>query len=102
MDGDRRSTSGRLFGSCLRKLPSWRHAVHAVKPWRFHTTMPEMNGSAAIEIKLKVNGKPVRAMVEPRTLLVEFIRETLDLPGTHIGCDTSFCGACTILLNGRS
>jgi carbon-monoxide dehydrogenase small subunit len=66
--------------------------------------MPETNRSAdtEIEIQLKVNGKPVRARVEPRTLLVEFIRETLDLPGTHIGCDTSFCGACTVLLNGRS
>jgi carbon-monoxide dehydrogenase small subunit len=49
-----------------------------------------------------VNGKPVRAEIESRTLLVEFIRDILDLPGTHIGCDTSFCGACTVLLNGRS
>jgi len=40
--------------------------------------------------------------VEPRTLLVHFIRETLNLTGTHIGCDTSNCGACTILLNGKS
>lgn len=55
-----------------------------------------------VSIQLKVNGKPVRAEIESRTLLVEFIRDILDLPGTHIGCDTSFCGACTVLLNGRS
>ena len=55
-----------------------------------------------VAIQLKVNGKVVAAEVDPRTLLVEFLREELDLTGTHIGCDTSFCGACTVLLNGRS
>jgi carbon-monoxide dehydrogenase small subunit len=59
--------------------------------------MPE-----TIPIRMRVNGKDVAADVEPRTLLVEFIREELDLTGTHIGCDTSFCGACTVLVNGRS
>ena len=57
---------------------------------------------ARIPITVKVNGETVRAEVEPRTLLVEFIRDELDLTGTHIGCDTSFCGACTVLLNGNS
>ena len=57
---------------------------------------------ARIRIKATVNGKPVEAEVEPRMLLVEFIRDELDLTGTHIGCDTSFCGACTVMLNGRS
>ncbi|MBV8205406.1 MAG: (2Fe-2S)-binding protein [Acidobacteria bacterium] len=60
--------------------------------------MPE----AKVAIELTVNGRRVRAEVEARMLLVEFIREAIDLPGTHIGCDTSFCGACTVLLNGRS
>jgi carbon-monoxide dehydrogenase small subunit len=49
-----------------------------------------------------MNGKPVSADVEPRTLLVTFIRETLRLTGTHVGCDTSQCGACTVHLNGRA
>ena len=53
-----------------------------------------------VAIKLKVNGRPVELEVEPRMLLVEMIRETLDLTGTHVGCDTSYCGACTVLLHG--
>ncbi len=59
--------------------------------------MPE---GRRIPIKLTVNGKPVELVVEPRMLLVEMIREALDLTGTHVGCDTSYCGACTVLLNG--
>ena len=53
-----------------------------------------------VAIKLTINGKPVQLEVEPRMLLVEMIREALDLTGTHVGCDTSYCGACTVLLNG--
>jgi carbon-monoxide dehydrogenase small subunit len=49
-----------------------------------------------------VNGKRRTAHVEPRTLLVHFLREHLNLTGTHVGCDTSQCGACTVLLDGRS
>ena len=55
-----------------------------------------------VSITVKVNGKSYTRSVEPRTLLIEFLRETLDLTGTHIGCDTSYCGACTILLNGKT
>jgi carbon-monoxide dehydrogenase small subunit len=55
-----------------------------------------------VAIKLKVNGKPYELSVEPRLLLVELIRDELDLTGTHIGCDTTFCGACTVLLNGAT
>ncbi len=54
------------------------------------------------EIKLTINGEEVSAQVEPRTLLVHFIREHLSMTGTHIGCDTSSCGACTILIDGKS
>jgi carbon-monoxide dehydrogenase small subunit len=50
----------------------------------------------------KINGAEHTAEVEPRMLLVHLIRETLSLTGTHIGCDTSSCGACTVLLNGKS
>jgi carbon-monoxide dehydrogenase small subunit len=51
---------------------------------------------------MKVNGKAVDALVEPRTLLIHFLREQLNLTGPHIGCDTSHCGACTVDLNGKS
>ena len=53
-----------------------------------------------IAIKVKVNGKEYAASVEPRLLLVELLRDELDLTGTHVGCDTTYCGACTILFNG--
>ena len=55
-----------------------------------------------ISISLHVNGKPVAAELEPRTLLVEFLREQLRLTGTHVGCDTGQCGACTVHLDGRA
>ena len=53
-------------------------------------------------ITLKVNGQAVTAEVESRTLLVHLIREQLSLTGTHIGCDTTSCGACTVMMNGRT
>ena len=56
----------------------------------------------AVPIEVTVNGVKHEATVEPRTLLVYFLREDLKLTGTHIGCDTSQCGACTIHLNGRA
>lgn len=56
----------------------------------------------AIPIRLTVNGKPVDATVEPNTLLVQFLREQLRLTGTHVGCDTAQCGACTVHLDGRA
>ncbi|MGH8686947.1 MAG: 2Fe-2S iron-sulfur cluster-binding protein, partial [Burkholderiales bacterium] len=49
-----------------------------------------------VKVSMKVNGKPVAGDVEARTLLVTFIRETLRLTGTHVGCDTAQCGACTV------
>ena len=55
-----------------------------------------------IKVSMKVNGKPVAAEVEARTLLVTYIRENLRLTGTHVGCDTAQCGACTVLMNGRA
>ena len=52
-------------------------------------------------VRVTVNGEPREAAVEARTLLVHFLRENLGLTGTHIGCDTTNCGACTVLLDGR-
>jgi carbon-monoxide dehydrogenase small subunit len=53
-------------------------------------------------VSITVNGKPRKADVEPRMLLAHFLREHLNLTGTHIGCDTSQCGACTVIIDGRS
>lgn len=55
-----------------------------------------------VPVSLIVNGRPVERLVEPRLLLVHFLREELGLTGTHIGCETSHCGACTVDLDGRS
>ena len=57
---------------------------------------------AKTQISLKVNGKPVEALVEPRTLLIHFLRDELRLTGPHIGCETTHCGACTVDLDGKS
>src|ERR1700754_2997278 len=54
------------------------------------------------KVSLIVNGNPVTANVDPRTLLVQFLRENLRLTGTHVGCDTSQCGACVVHLDGQA
>ena len=55
-----------------------------------------------IDVTITVNGEAKTASIEPRLLLVDYLRETLRLTGTHVGCDTSQCGACTVQLDGRS
>jgi carbon-monoxide dehydrogenase small subunit len=57
---------------------------------------------STIAVSMNVNGKPVSGNVEARTLLVQFLREHLGLTGTHVGCDTSQCGACVVHVNGDS
>ncbi|MEX1126301.1 MAG: 2Fe-2S iron-sulfur cluster-binding protein, partial [Acidimicrobiia bacterium] len=54
-----------------------------------------------MQVNLTVNGRGVSADVEPRTLLVHLIRENLHLTGTHVGCETGYCGACTVHLDGK-
>jgi aerobic carbon-monoxide dehydrogenase small subunit len=54
------------------------------------------------QVKITINGRACEALVEPRTLLVYFIRESAGLTGTHMGCDTSNCGACTVIVNGKT
>jgi carbon-monoxide dehydrogenase small subunit len=58
--------------------------------------------SVNIPVSLTVNGKAVDVTIDPRTLLVQLLRENLQLTGTHVGCDTAQCGACTVHLNGRA
>ena len=58
-------------------------------------------GGTLVHLRVTVNGQSVVAEVEPRTLLVHFLREVLGLTGTHIGCDTTNCGACTVHLDGK-
>ena len=53
-----------------------------------------------LPVKMTINGQSYSSEVEPRLLLVHYIREVVGLTGTHVGCDTSQCGACTILMNG--
>jgi carbon-monoxide dehydrogenase small subunit len=55
-----------------------------------------------VSIAVKINGRALRLDVEPRLLLVDLLREEAGLTGTHVGCDTSYCGACTVLLNGQT
>lgn len=62
--------------------------------------MPETVEKVAIQ--LRVNGTSHSVTVEPRMLLVQLLREELDLTGTHVGCDTTYCGACTVLMNGEA
>jgi aerobic carbon-monoxide dehydrogenase small subunit len=62
--------------------------------------MPD--AAKGISITVKVNGQSHTREAEPRQLLVEFLRESLELTGTHIGCDTTYCGACTVLLDGAA
>ena len=56
----------------------------------------------SVPISLTINGKACKADIDPRTLLVQFIREEVGLTGTHVGCDTAQCGACTVHVNGRA
>ncbi|MDB5999814.1 MAG: (2Fe-2S)-binding domain protein [Rhizobacter sp.] len=65
-------------------------------------SVPASTSPATVALSITVNGKPVQASVDPRTLLVQFLRDQLQLTGTHVGCDTAQCGACTVHMNGRA
>lgn len=62
----------------------------------------ERNMAAKYNIKVNVNGKEIRTKVDSRLLLSNFLRDSLELTGVHVGCDSSNCGACTVLINGES
>jgi carbon-monoxide dehydrogenase small subunit len=61
-----------------------------------------MKADGQTEILMRVNHREYSGEVEPRTLLVNFLRDDLDLTGTHVGCDTGHCGACTVIMNGKT
>ena len=63
---------------------------------------PPMPANKLVSIRLQVNGQPVETALPPSTLLVDLLREQLGLTGTHQGCDTAQCGACTVLVNGAA
>ena len=58
--------------------------------------------SESVQVGCKINGQNYTGMTGPRTLLVQFLRDELNLTGTHVGCDTGHCGACTIMMNGKT
>ena len=80
-----------------------RHAARKVRPAR-RATRPAAGAprEGRHAVSLTVNGTPRERRVEPRMLLVDFLRDELRLTGTHVGCDTSHCGACTVLVDGRA
>ncbi len=89
-----------------RRLGSHGRASRTRSPKRPGAGHPSVVAPAAenggIPVSLAVNGTSYTRIVEPRTLLVDFLRDDLRLTGTHVGCDTSHCGACTVLLDGHA
>jgi carbon-monoxide dehydrogenase small subunit len=80
-------------------LPATGPSAHASASQSGHSNQEEL---VPYSLSLTVNGKAVQADVDPRTLLVEFLRRNLGLTGTHVGCDTAQCGACTVHVDGRA
>src|SRR5262249_14713674 len=90
-------TSGPEISSSCRGVI----AANGARLWALFTK--RLQGEARMaQISVTVNGRLRKAAVEPRLLLVHFLREHLLLTGTHVGCDTTQCGACTILVDGRT
>src|SRR5262249_52479284 len=86
----------------LRRVQARRSArLHAPWPGQSARARARIVGRSTMNVMVTVNGVERSGDVEPRTLLAHFLRTTLDLTGTHVGCDTSNCGACTILLDGK-
>jgi aerobic-type carbon monoxide dehydrogenase small subunit (CoxS/CutS family) len=95
--GRGRPRAGRIPQACRR-----HHGDAGADPRRQPHQLRKESKMAKTHVTMKVNGAEVEGLVEPRTLLVHFIRENLLLTGTHIGCETTHCGACTVDLDGMS
>ena len=92
-----RPRAGRISQACRR-----HHGGAGAAARRIPSEMRGETKMAKTHVTMKVNGAEVEGLVEPRTLLVHFLRENLSLTGTHIGCETTHCGACTVDLDGMS
>jgi len=79
-----------------------KRATAAPRRTAVRKAMEAIQPAARQRIRVTVNGRPYEADVEARMLLVYFLRDILGLTGTHVGCDTTSCGACTVLLNGKA
>ncbi len=87
----------------VRRAPAARRRRRSAKPRAARKAVQPRTAAKGLHpIALAVNGTRQQRSVEPRTLLVDFLRDDLRLTGTHVGCDTSHCGACTVLLDGRA
>jgi len=82
--------------------PARPAATASAPPATARASTPSTPGGRMIKVSMTVNGKPVSADIDARTLLVQFLRENLRLTGTHVGCDTSQCGACVVHVDGRA
>jgi carbon-monoxide dehydrogenase small subunit len=83
-------------------FPDPHHASVPAKGFRANIAIDPLEFKPMPTVRLTVNGQPVEREVEARRLLVDFLRVDLGLTGTHVGCDTSQCGACTVLLDGAA
>jgi carbon-monoxide dehydrogenase small subunit len=93
---------------CRRRIAAAGAAQYPSRPLLQHPKQGPRRGGrleekpVSVQLSLTVNGKAVSATVDARTLLVEFLRNHLALTGTHVGCDTGQCGACTVQMDGRA
>jgi carbon-monoxide dehydrogenase small subunit len=92
------------LGFCLGKAPARRYNIQRAARREARSLVRDfiIRETSVMQIQLKVNGQAVTLDVPPNTLLVQALREQLRLTGTHVGCDTAQCGACTVLMNGHA
>src|SRR5262249_41129873 len=100
--GDHLARHGRARTGALPHQDGRRDAGARACPRAVAYTELGARAMAKTQVSMKVNGKTIDALVEPRTLLIHFLRDDLNITGPHIGCETSHCGACTVDLDGKS
>ena len=88
--------------SWFRKSQSQAPAAQGGAPQASRAAPAAPRAAGTVKVAMTVNGKAAAADIDPRTLLVQFLRENLRLTGTHVGCDTSQCGACVVHVDGRA
>ena len=98
----RKTCRRRAAGTALARLKFSQPRSNVPPSYWSSLARTDFGGTMGVEIQLRVNGKAHQSQVEPRLLLVHYLRDVLGLTGTHIGCETSLCGACTVLLDGKA